>query len=298
MTERNRMLQRRAAAVQANPGQVPNGVARSHAFGVEMRATKHIFNNQERYKVEGYASVVEKKYRMWDMFGEYDEIVSQGAFDETLSKNPDVAYLVNHRGVTMARTVNGSLELKADGKGLFTVAYLNPKRTDVADLVTAIEDRDVTEMSFAFRIDDGEWNEDYTEYRINKVDLDRGDVSAVNYGASPHTSVSARQAEVLSDFEKLPEGAQRAAFAHLQQRFGASDVAEARETGAPAVVPAATPVDAHTETVVDPNLAPDLTVDEQRTTSTVDEVRARIADDEPQGGSVALMQIRLKLLED
>jgi hypothetical protein len=28
------------------------------------------------------ASVVEKKYRMYDMFGEYDEIVDQRAFDE------------------------------------------------------------------------------------------------------------------------------------------------------------------------------------------------------------------------
>lgn len=279
MTERNRMLQRRAAAVQANPGQVPNGVARSHAFGVEMRASKHIFNNQERYKVEGYASVVEKKYRMWDIFGEYDEIVSQGAFDETLSKNPDVAYLVNHRGVTMARTVNGSLELKADGKGLFTVAYLNPKRTDVADLVTAIEDRDVTEMSFAFRIDDGEWSEDYTEYRINKVDLDRGDVSAVNYGASPHTSVAARQAEVLADLEKLPEGAQRAALADLRQRLDTDG--ESRD--ADPVVPAATAVDAGAETVLDPNLAPDLTPDEQRA-------------QEATGGSVKLAEIRLAML--
>lgn len=292
MTERNRMLQRRAAAVQANPGQVPNGAGRSHAFGAHVRASTVIWNGQERVLLEGYASVVEKKYRMWDMFGEYDEVVSQGAFDETLSKNPDVAYLVNHRGVTMARTTNGSLELKADGKGLNTAAYVNPKRTDVKDLITAIEDRDVTEMSFAFRIDDGEWSDDFTEFRINKVDLDRGDVSAVNYGASPHTSVAARQAEVMADLEKLPEGAKREALAFLQRQLPeATDYT---------VIPATSPADAGAETVLDPNLAPDLTgVEEQREqTSTVDEVRARIADDEPMGSSVALMQIRLKLLDD
>ncbi len=284
MTERNRMLQRRAADVQANPGRVPNGNARSHAFGVEMRASKHIFNNQERFKVEGYASVVEKKYRMWDMFGEYDEIVSQGAFDETLSKNPDVAYLVNHRGVTMARTVNGSLELKADGKGLFTVAYLNPKRTDVADLVMAIEDRDVTEMSFAFRIDDGEWSEDYTEYRIIKVDLDRGDVSAVNYGASPHTSVAARQAEVMADLEQLPEGAQRAAVAELRRRLGDDTVERALEP--------AEPLDGEPT-----QRAAEGVVEEEPATSTVAEVRASL-DTEPTGSSVKLMKIRLAMLED
>lgn len=289
MTERNRMLQRRAAAAQANPGQVPNGSGRSHAFGAQVRATTVIWKDQERVLLEGYASVVEKKYRMWDMFGEYDEVVSQGAFDETLSKNPDVAYLVNHRGVTMARTTNGSLELKADGKGLNTSAYVNPKRTDVRDLITAIEDRDVTEMSFAFRIDDGEWSEDYTEFRINKVDLDRGDVSAVNYGASPHTSVAARQAEVMSDLEKLPEGAKREALAFLQRQLP--------ETTDYTVVPAASPADAGAEIALDPNLAPDLTQGEvHRDEPAVDMVRAKT--DEPRGSSVALMKIRLQMLED
>lgn len=285
--DRSRMRQRRAAAAAAHPGTMPNGAARSHAFGAQVRASNIIWNGQERVLLEGYASVVEKKYRMWDMFGEYDEVVSQGAFDETLSKNPDVAYLVNHRGVTMARTTNGSLELKADGKGLNTSAYVNPKRTDVKDLITAIEDRDVTEMSFAFRIDDGEWSEDYTEFRIIKVDLDRGDVSAVNYGASPHTSVAARQAEVMSDLEKLPEGAKREALAFLQRQLLA--------TTDYVVVPAVTALDQGAESALDPNLAPDLSADEQRTSS-VEEMRARA--NEPQGSSVKLMKIRLAMLED
>jgi HK97 family phage prohead protease len=271
MTERNRMLQLRAAAVQANPGEVPNGAARSHAFGVQMRATNVIWNNQERILLEGYASVVEKKYRMWDIFGEYDEVVSQGAFDETLSKNPDVAYLVNHRGVTMARTTSKSLELLADGKGLNTKAYVNPKRTDVRDLVTAIEDRDVTEMSFAFRIDEGEWNDEYTEFRIHKVDLDRGDVSAVNYGASPHTSVAARQAEVIADLKLLPEGARRAAMEELQASLDEPETREAAED------------------------APAEDRDEDSAAETRDEERDLV---DSSGSSVKLMKIRLAMLED
>jgi HK97 family phage prohead protease len=211
------MLQQRAAAARSNP--IPNGQARRQAFGAEMRAEKVIWNDRESVKLVGCASTVEKRYRMWDMFGEYDEVVDQRAFVDTLSRQPDVAYLVNHGGVTMARTTNGSLLLSADSKGLQTEAYLNPKRQDVSDLVTAIEDRDVTEMSFAFRIDDGEWNDDFTEFRILKVDLDRGDVSAVNYGANPYTSVAARQSEVLKDVRYLPAGAQRAALADLQQRL-------------------------------------------------------------------------------
>ena len=144
------------------------GHARSQPFSAELRASIVIWNEGERNKVDGYASIVGKKYKMWDMFGEYKEIVSPGAFDITLGKSPDVSFLVNHRGVTMARTTNGSLELAADQKGLKSVAYLNPKRQDVHDLILAIEDKDITEMSFAFMINDGEWNEDYTEYVINE----------------------------------------------------------------------------------------------------------------------------------
>jgi hypothetical protein len=32
-------------------------------------------------------------------------------------------------------------------------------------------------MSFAFRIKEGRWSPDYSEYRINEYDIDRGDVS-------------------------------------------------------------------------------------------------------------------------
>lgn len=209
--------EQRAEAVRSNPRQVPNGAGRLQPFKAELRSETVIWNEQERMKVEGYASIVGKRYQMWDMFGPYDEVVDPGAFDETLSKNPDVAFLVNHKGVSMARSTNGSLELSVDGKGLKSVAYLNPKRQDVQDLVVAIEDRDVTEMSFAFRIFEGggEWNDEFTEFRILKADLDRGDVSAVNYGANPYTSIAARSTEILEELDKLPEGARRAALERL-----------------------------------------------------------------------------------
>ncbi len=211
------VLQRRAAAATENPGEIPNGAWHRQPFSAQMRAETVIWNGSEKVKLTGNASVVEKAYRMYDMFGEYDEIVDQGAFAKTLSRKPDVAYLVNHSGVTMARTTSGSLLLSADSQGLQTEAYVNPKRGDVNDLLLAIEDRDVTEMSFAFRIIEGEWSEDFSEFRILEVDLDRGDVSAVNYGANPYTSVAARQTEILNDLQRLPSGAQRAAVAMLQE---------------------------------------------------------------------------------
>lgn len=208
----------RAAAMRAQPGLIPSGSGRSQAFAGTLRAQKVEKDGQQYYLVEGYASVTERGYEMWDMFGSYTEVVAGDAFDKTLSASPDVAFLVNHRGVTMARTVSGSLELSVDSTGLKVSAYLNPKRQDVNDLVTAIEDGDVTEMSFAFVIDRGKWSPDYTEYRIEVADLDRGDVSAVNYGANPHTSIAARSAEILESLDRLPAGAARAAMERLTHR--------------------------------------------------------------------------------
>jgi HK97 family phage prohead protease len=196
----------------------PSGGARLLPFKGEFRAQLVDRDGQERYQLDGYATVFERAYEMWDFFGPYTEIVSAGAADETIAADPDTAFLVNHRGVTMARTTAKTLELEADALGLRSRAFVNPKRQDVRDLVVAIDDKDITEMSFAFMIDDGIWNDDFTEFRINRFDIDRGDVSAVNYGANPYTSIAARAREVLADLDHLPVGAARAALARLQHR--------------------------------------------------------------------------------
>jgi len=203
---------------------MPADGARLLPFPAQFRTPALVdWHGEQRYRLSGIASTVEQPYRMFDMFGEYEEVIDRAAFNETLSADPDVAFLVNHKGVTMARSrpnVRGqrSLELGMTGTGLGSVAYVNPARQDVKDLIHAINDEDVTEMSFAFRIDDGEWNEDYTEFRIRQVNIDRGDVSAVNYGANPYTSIGARSVELMADLDRLPAGTARAALERLQAR--------------------------------------------------------------------------------
>jgi hypothetical protein len=240
--ERKAAAERRikAAGEADAPGQrsqrsAPAGVgqSRSLAFPAELRAKKVEHNGQERFHVEGHASVTGTPYEMWDMSGPYEEIIDRGAFDATLAANPDVAFLVNHRGVTMARTTNDTLKLSMDDVGLLTEAWLNPKRQDVSDLVVAIEDRDITEMSFAFMLEEGWWSDDFETFKITKVNLDRGDTSAVNYGANPYTNIAARSREILADLDHLPAGAARAALDRLQSRddIKAEPVGEVGSTG-------------------------------------------------------------------
>ena len=187
------------------------------------------------YRVGGHYTVHERGYEMWDENGPYVEIVAAGAGDKTMAARPDVIFLVNHRGLAMARTAAGTLELWSDRVGDGNTAWLNPQRQDVMDLVHGIEDGTITEQSFAFMIEAGHWNADFTEYRIDTYDLDRGDTSAVNYGANPHTSIAARSArEILDELDRLPAGAARAAMDRLTHRV---DLAQRRDQPAAPAVP-------------------------------------------------------------
>lgn len=172
--------------------------------------------------LRGYASVVEKPYEMWDAFGSYTEVLSADAFDNTLARNPDVQLNYQHGrlGVPMARTTiaegEGSLRLSADDTGLLAEAEPVTDIQTTTETLRLLDLGVLTEMSFAFTIVRGVWSPDYMEYRIHEVDIDRGDVSVVNYGANPATSIDVlRTAEPV---EYVPSGSTRSA----QARIGAT----------------------------------------------------------------------------
>lgn len=153
----------------------------------------------------GYASVTERSYEMWDFFGPYEEIVSRGAFEDTLAQaSLDVPLVLNHDSLRrLARTTNGSLTLSEDDEGLRVEApNLDPADHDVAYIAPKLRAGLIDEMSFRFSITSGQWSPDYTEFRINAADINRGDVAIVGYGASPHTS-----GQLRSLASKLQNGA-------------------------------------------------------------------------------------------
>lgn len=205
------------------------GLARSLDFPAQIRARMEKRNGQDMFHLEGLASVVDTPYQMWDFFGPYEETIDRTAFDKTLAASPDVSFLENHRGLSMARTTNDTLILcmgDLSGRtGLKSDAWLNPKRSDVSNLVIAIEDRTITEMSFAFMLNEGWWSEDFETFKITEADINRGDVSAVNYGANPFTSISARSArDIMRELDNLPLGAARAAMSRLKDRTTLADI--------------------------------------------------------------------------
>jgi HK97 family phage prohead protease len=174
--------------------------------------------------VSGYASVVEEPYEMWDFLGSYAEVVRTGAFTKTLSETPQVQLLLNHGGLAMAYTKAGTLRLSEDSTGLHMEADVTAARSDVQDMLLALEDGSVDEMSFAFRVTRQMWSPDYDQRDILEVDLHRGDVSVVNFGANPATSV--QPALRAADFDKLGDDDARALYERLQRRLSPPAVPE------------------------------------------------------------------------
>lgn len=166
--------------------------------------------------IEGYASATEQPYEMYDWLGPYTEVVRQGAFGKTLGETPQVQLLLNHGGLSMAYTKAGSLRLSEDSTGLHMEADVNTSRSDVGDMVAAIEDGAVDEMSFAFRVTRQLWSPDFDQRDILEVDIHRGDVSVVNFGANPATSVDAMRAQ---DIDAMDEAGARALLERLQARL-------------------------------------------------------------------------------
>lgn len=201
-------------------------MSRRSAPAGDVRAKMVSYRGRDMYQTEGYFTIYDRAYPMWDFFGEYDEIVTAGAGTESIAAKPDTIYLVNHTGLAMARTGGpwnqnrGTLELSEDSTGGSHIGYHNPERDDVQLMMHGIDDGQITEMSFAFMITDGWWSDDFMTFEIRGYDINRGDVSAVNFGANPFTSISARAAEILADLDQLPPGAIREALRRLESRIG------------------------------------------------------------------------------
>lgn len=159
------------------------------------------------FTVRGYASVVEHPYEVYGGpdRGGWIETIARDAFGVTLAAKPDVAFLINHDGIPLARTRSGTLSLAADNTGLSSEASVDGQSPLGATLRSAMKRGDLDQMSFGFRVTRQEWNDDYTERRITEVSLDHGDVSIVTYPANPATSMNIVSARSAVNFLRTSE---------------------------------------------------------------------------------------------
>lgn len=178
---------------------------------VELRANE----DDNDYILTGYASTFEE-YEMYGGPSQYGwiERIDPDAFEKTLREKPDLHLLVNHAGMPLARTKSGTLSLSTDHHGLRVEARLDKRDPEVQSLAVKMERGDMDEMSFAFRVKAQEWRaapgyeeiDDQSYRTITEVSLHKGDVSVVNWGANPTTSVGIRSAsDILRELVEIDD---------------------------------------------------------------------------------------------
>ena len=162
-------------------------------FPFEVRAEE---NEQNGKHITGQPIVYNERTDL----GWYDEIIDEGALDNTDLK--DVRLLVNHdtNMIPLARSrnnnTNSTMQLEiVPNAGLAMRANLDTERNATANaLYSAVERGDISGMSFMFIVDKDSWEDVDTEHptrhvrSISKV----FEVSAVTFPAYDATSISAR----------------------------------------------------------------------------------------------------------
>lgn len=162
-------------------------------------------DKKNEFKVRGYASTYEP-YVLYSFDGvDYSEQIDPTAFDE--ADMSDVIFLYNHEGMVYARKKNGTLKLSTDDHGLLAEADLS-STSQSRELFEAINSGLVDQMSFAFTVEDDEYDKKThtrTIHRIGKV----YDVSAVSIPANPGTDIAAVSARSYFDGVIEAEQAER-----------------------------------------------------------------------------------------
>ena len=131
-------------------------------YSVETRVKK----KGKRNVIEGHAAVYGE---LSEDLGGFREMIKPGAFDDVLGN--DVRAFFNHDpNFLLARTSSGTLKLSTDKKGL-KYSFDVPDTTAGRDLLVSMKRGDITQSSFAFRVEKDSWDEkDGTDIRtIEKV---------------------------------------------------------------------------------------------------------------------------------
>lgn len=160
-------------------------------------------NEAEERKMIGHAAVFNQEA---DIGGWFRELVEPGAFKASI-KHDDVRALFNHdENYILGRNKSGTLKLSEDETGL--KVSIDPPDTQYArDLAVSIERGDISQMSFAFQVQEEEWvrgeGKDLDIRKIKKVRL--FDVSPVTFPAYDGTDIAMRSHEAWKKEQQKPE---------------------------------------------------------------------------------------------
>ena len=162
------------------------------AFDFEVRAEE---NEERGHILTGRPIVFGQRTDM----GWYDEIIEQGALDETDLK--DVRFLVNHNTdmIPLARsrnnTDNSTMQMTVDQDGMGIRVDLDVENNaEAKSLYSAVARGDISGMSFMFTVDKDAWDDVDSEHPTRRIRSLQNvfEVSAVTFPAYSQTSIQTR----------------------------------------------------------------------------------------------------------
>ena len=168
-------------------------------------------NEQGEKIIEGHAAVFNRQTNVGDWFY---EVIDASAFDKTDLR--DVPLIVNHdySKIPLARSRrnngNSTLTLAVDEVGLSIRAKLDVENNaDAKALYSAVERGDLDGMSFAFCVEDEEWQNLDTDMPTRRIKSIKQvfEVSACTFPQYESTDIQARGAGTLDSAKKALENA-------------------------------------------------------------------------------------------
>lgn len=148
--------------------------------------------DSENRTIAGYAAVFNSPA---DIGGCWVEVITPGAFAETLRSGQDVLALYSHElERLLGRQSAGTLRLKEDDKGLAVEIDL-PDTSDGRDVGVLVQRGDLKGMSFGFCVTKQEWDETVTPPKRTIMAVDLREVTVTADPAYDDTEIGMRSLE-------------------------------------------------------------------------------------------------------
>lgn len=188
------------------------------AFDFEVRADE---NEEHGHFLSGRPIVFGQRTDL----GWYDEVIEDGALDETDLK--DVRFLVNHNTdmIPLARSrnnnANSTMQMSVDQDGMAIRVDLDTENnSDAKNLYSAVGRGDITGMSFCFIVDADSWDNVDTEHPTRHIRSIRKvmEVSAVTFPAYSQTSIQTRGLSDALDSARESLESERARLNEIEKR--------------------------------------------------------------------------------
>lgn len=149
-------------------------------------------NDDGSVSIAGYAAVFDQEA---DIGGIFREVIRPGAFTAALARGDDVALLINHGGLPLARSSSATMRLSQDSKGLRVESTLDGSDPDVRRIIPKMRRGDLSKMSFGFTMEGGvqRWGSSGDVEKREIIEVGGlYDVSVVTYPAYDGTSIALR----------------------------------------------------------------------------------------------------------